>query len=105
MMMKNPCHPGEILREECLKPLDLTVTEAAKMLGISRYTLSSIINEKQGISPKMALRLAKAFNTTPEIWLNMQLHYDLAKARENINLDDVQVITKTRSHLSATINQ
>jgi addiction module HigA family antidote len=92
MPMKNPCHPGEILKEECLIPLGLTVTEAAKMLDISRYTLSSIINQKQGISTEMALRLSKAFGMSAEVWLNMQVNYDLAQVRNKVNLDNVQVI-------------
>jgi antitoxin HigA-1 len=77
--MHNPPHPGEILRELCLDPLGLTVTEAAGALGVSRKTLSSILNGHSGISPEMALRLSIAFNTTAESWLLQQLQYDLAK--------------------------
>ncbi|EKE03946.1 MAG: hypothetical protein ACD_20C00125G0002 [uncultured bacterium] len=90
MEMKNPPHPGRILKQECLKPLGLSVTEAALKLGITRQTLSEIVNGKTGISPTMALKLAKAFNTTPEFWLNMQQKYDLAQARKTAKLDDVQ---------------
>jgi antitoxin HigA-1 len=78
--MANPSHPGEILLEDYLKPLNLTVTAAAEALGVVRKTLSDIVNCKAGISTEMALRLALAFDTTPESWLNMQLAYDLARA-------------------------
>ena len=72
MQMHNPPHPGEILRELCLDALDLSVTDAAQALGVSRKTLSSILNGRSGISPEMAIRLSKAFDTTPESWLNQQ---------------------------------
>jgi addiction module HigA family antidote len=78
--MHNPPHPGEILREFCLEPLDLSVTDAAEALGVSRKTLSSILNGRAGISPEMALRLSKAFDTSPESWLNQQQQYDLWQA-------------------------
>jgi antitoxin HigA-1 len=77
--MHNPPHPGEILRELCLDPLGLTVTQAAGALGISRKTLSSILNGHSGISAEMAIRLSIAFNTTAESWLLQQLQYDLAQ--------------------------
>ena len=77
--MHNPPHPGEILRELCLDPLGLTVTQAAVALGVSRKTLSSILNGHSGISAEMAIRLSIAFNTTPESWLLQQLQYDLAQ--------------------------
>jgi len=80
MKMYNPPHPGEIVRELCLKPLGLSVTEAAQALGVSRKTLSSILNGRAGISPEMAVRLSIAFNTTAESWLRQQLQYDLAQA-------------------------
>lgn len=77
--MHNPPHPGEILRELCLGPLGLTVTQAASALDVSRKTLSSILNGRSGISAEMALRLSIAFNTTAESWLLQQLQYDLAR--------------------------
>jgi len=80
MLMHNPPHPGEILKELCLKPLGLTVTEAAKALGVSRKTLSGILNGRGGISPEMAIRLSIAFDTTAESWLNQQVQYDLWQA-------------------------
>jgi len=83
MNMHNPPHPGEIIRDLCLEPLGLSVTEAASALGVSRKTLSSILNGRSGISPEMALRLSKAFNTTPESWLNQQVLYNLWNAKKN----------------------
>lgn len=80
MTMHNPPHPGEVLRELCLKPLDMSVTKAAAALGVSRKTLSSILNGRSGISPEMAVRLSIAFDTTAESWLRQQLQYDLAQA-------------------------
>ncbi len=82
MNMHNPPHPGEIIRDLCLEPLGISVTDAAKALGISRKTLSSILNGRAGISPEMALRLSKAFNTSPESWLNQQVQYDLWQAKK-----------------------
>ena len=83
MPMKNPAHPGRIVRYDCLEPLGLSVTEGAKVLGVSRQTLNNVIHGKSGISPEMAIRLSKAFGSTPETWLRMQLAYDLAQARKN----------------------
>src|SRR3972149_2234574 len=77
MKMHNPPHPGEVLRELCLKPLGLTVTRAAAALGVSRKTLSNILNGRAGISPEMAVRLSLAFSTTAETWMNQQVQYDL----------------------------
>lgn len=79
--MHNPPHPGEVIRELCLEPLELSVTEAAEGLGVSRKTLSAILNAHAGISPEMALRLSMAFDTTPESWLNQQTQYDLWTAK------------------------
>ena len=83
MRMYNPPHPGEVLRELCLEPLGISVTDAALALGVSRKTLSSILNGRSGISPEMAIRLGKAFDTSPESWLNQQVQYDLWKAEQN----------------------
>ncbi len=77
MAMFNPPHPGETIRELCLKPLGLTVTDAAKGLGVSRKTLSSLLNGRFGIAPEMAIRLSKAFGGSPESWLIQQAQYDL----------------------------
>jgi len=75
-----PTHPGGILRRQYMEPLSLTVSDVAETLGVSRKTLSKIINERGDITPDMALRLSKAFNTTPELWLNLQRNYDLWEA-------------------------
>ncbi|HRQ65909.1 MAG TPA: HigA family addiction module antitoxin [Xanthomonadaceae bacterium] len=83
MRMHNPPHPGEVIRELCLEPLGLSVTEAAKALGVSRKTLSAILNGRAGISPEMAIRLSIAFDTTAESWLNQQTHYDLWNAEQH----------------------
>jgi len=83
MLMHNPPHPGEILRQLCLDPLGLSVTDAAKGLGISRKTLSAILNGRAGISPEMAVRLSLAFGTTSESWLNQQVQYDLWQAEKH----------------------
>ena len=84
MNMHNPPHPGEIIRDLCLEPLGLSVTYAAEALGVSRKTLSSILNGRSGISPEMALRLSKAFSTSPESWLTQQVQYDLWHAKKKI---------------------
>jgi len=81
LQMHNPPHPGEVIRELCLQPLGLSVTGAAKALGVTRKSLSQLLNGKSGISPEMALRLSMAFNTTAESWLAQQMQYDLWKAR------------------------
>lgn len=78
MAMKNPVHPGAIVLEDCLKPLNLSITDAAKLLGIGRQALSNLVNGKSSISIEMAYRLSKAFGSTPETWLGMQMAYDLA---------------------------
>ena len=83
MKMHNPTHPGEILRELCLEPLNITITEAAEALGVSRKTLSAILNGRAGISPEMAVRLSIAFGTSSDSWLNQQTQYDLWQAEQN----------------------
>jgi addiction module HigA family antidote len=80
MKMYNPPHPGEIIRELCLAPLGLSVTDAAEALGVSRKTLSAILNGRAGISPEMAIRLSMAFDTSAESWLTQQSRYDLGQA-------------------------
>lgn len=81
--MKTPPHPGETVRYDCLEPLGLTVTEGARALGVTRQALNNLVNGKSGISPEMAIRLSKAFGSSPETWLKMQLDYDLARARQH----------------------
>jgi len=89
MLMHNPPHPGEVLRQLCLDPLKLSVTEAARGLGVSRKTLSAIVNGRAGVTPEMAVRLSIAFGTSSESWLNQQLQYDLwlaEKQRKNLHV-------------------
>lgn len=81
MPLKNTPHPGLIVRHDCLEPLGLAVTAAAKALGVSRQALNNLLNGKSGISPEMAVRLAKAFGSSAETWLGIQLDYDLAQVR------------------------
>lgn len=81
--MYKPPHPGEVLRELCIEPLGLSVTEAAAGLGVSRKTLSAILNGRAGISAEMAIRLSMAFDTTPESWLNQQTQFDLWNAHQH----------------------
>lgn len=83
MLMHNPPHPGEILKELCIEPLGLTVTDAAKALGVSRKTLSTVLNGRGGISPEMAIRLSIAFDTSAESWLNQQSQFDLWQAEQH----------------------
>ena len=92
--MKNPPHPGRSIRNACLEPLGLSITEGAEVLGVTRQTLNNVVNGKSGISPEMAIRLSKAFGSPPETWLRMQLAYDLAKARK-----DESKIRVRRQHL------
>lgn len=81
-MMFNPPHPGEVIRELCLAPLGVSVTGAAKALGVSRKALSELLNGHTGVSPEMALRLSIAFDTTPESWLTQQMQFDLWQASQ-----------------------
>jgi len=83
MLMHNPPHPGEIIKELCLEPLGISVTDAAEGLGVSRKTLSAIINGRAGVSPEMAVRLSIAFDTSAESWLNQQSQFDLWRAEQN----------------------
>src|ERR1700723_1975739 len=81
MEMYNPAHPGELIREDCLKPLRLSVTAAAAGLGGTRKALSELLNGPSGVWPEMAIRLEKAGWSTAETWLRMQLQYDLSEAK------------------------
>ena len=83
MLMHNPPHPGEVIKELCLEPLGISVTAAADGLGVRRKTLSAILNGRAGISPEMAVRLSIAFDTSSESWLNQQTQYDLWQAEQN----------------------
>ena len=92
MEMYNPPHPGAILLEDWIKPLNFSITAFALKIGTSRKNLSEIVNQKCTISPVMALKLSKALNTSPELWLNLQQAYDLWQAKQTVNLDNVEVI-------------
>ena len=94
MAMKNPAHPGEVIRAFCVEPLDLTITEAAKALGVSRKTLSALLNGRCGISPEMAIRLSKAFGGSAESWLIQQAQYDLAQLEEKARDIHVQRLAR-----------
>jgi addiction module HigA family antidote len=83
MTMKNPSHPGLSVRHDCLEPLGLSVTAGAKVLGVTRQTLNNLVTGKSGISPEMAVRLDKAFGGGAEVWLGIQLDYDLAQVRQH----------------------
>ena len=92
MRMKNPPHPGRIVRQECIEPLDLTITEAANRLGVTRQTLDKLVNVKAGISPAMAIRLSKAFGSSPEMWLGLQMEYDLDQTEKTAHTINVKRI-------------
>lgn len=90
MPMKTPPHPGLLIRHDCLEPLGLTVTEGAKALGVTRQALNNVVNGKAAISPEMAVRLSKAFGSTPDTWLRLQMNYDLAQVRTRADQIDVR---------------
>ena len=90
MPMKNPPHPGLHVRQDCLVPLGLSITLAAKKLGVTRQALNNLVNGHSGISPEMAIRLSKAFGGSPEVWLRMQMNYDLAQAMKSADQIDVK---------------
>ena len=90
MGMYNPPHPGEIIKELCIEPLGLTVTDAAKSLGVTRKTFSALLNSRSGISSEMALRLSKVFGRSPEGWLKLQLQYDLWQTKQRVDLNNLK---------------
>ena len=94
-MMYNPCHPGEILWEDYLKPLDISITEFANQIGVSRKVLSDIVNEKAGISPVMSLRLSKALNKSPQFWLTIQMNHDLFQAKRK-SVESIRLVRSVR---------
>jgi len=98
MRMKNPPYPGRIVRQECIEPAGLTITEAARALGMTRQALNNLVNGKCGISPEMAIRLSKAFGSSAEIWLGLQMDYDLAQAEKNA--DRIKVARVKQKQLS-----
>ena len=92
--MKKPPHPGRVVRQECLEPLGLSVTNAAEHLGVNRNTLNNLVNERSGISPEMAVRLSKAFGGRPRMWLGLQMDHDLAQAEAKSDSIDVERIER-----------
>ena len=93
MTMKNPPHPGSVVLQECIEPLGLTITDAAVALGVTRNTLSELVNAKRGISPEMAVRLSRVFGGTEEGWLLQQAQYDLAQVRrDRIKLKKLELV-------------
>ena len=97
MAMQDPPHPGGIVKRQCLEPLGLSVTRAARGLGVTRQAMSELVNERTGISVDMAIRLSKAFGATPETWLGMQMAYDLWQARERADQIKVESFASARS--------
>jgi addiction module HigA family antidote len=89
MSLKNPTHPGVVIKHDCLDEFGLSVTDAAKVLGVSRPTISKLVNGHASVSPEMAVRLSKAFGSTPKFWLRLQLTYDLAQV--NAKADTIKV--------------
>ncbi len=98
MAMKSPSHPGFSIKENCLVPLGLSVTEAAEILGVARHTLSRVLNGRAGISPEMAIRFEKAGWSNAEFWMRRQAAYDLAQARKN---EDRIIVERSRLPVSA----
>ena len=95
MRMHNPPHPGEIIRAFCIESLNLTVTDAAKALGVTRKTFSALLNGRSGVSPEMALRLSKVFGRSPEGWLKLQLQYDLWQTQQSVDLNNLKRVKAT----------
>ena len=95
--MHNPPHPGESIRMLCFEPLGISITDAAKALGVSRKMLSQVINGRARVTPNLAVRLAKAFKTTPESWLNQQIHYDLWQETQNNDFGLVKCLVQKSS--------
>src|SRR5271163_2402081 len=98
MTMKNPPHPGLSVRNDCIEPLGLTITEAAEVLGVTRQTLNNLVNGKSGISADMAIRLGKAFGGDAETWLRLQVAYDLAQARQHEGEVKVKPVARCNLH-------
>jgi antitoxin HigA-1 len=96
MPMKNPPHPGQSVRHDCIEPLGLTITEVAAALGVTRQTLNNLVNGKSGVSADMAIRLAKAFGGDAETWLRLQMAYDLAQARQHEGEIKVTPVTRRK---------
>lgn len=107
MTMKNPPHPGRLIKSACLEPLELSITEGARILGVARPTLSNVVNGQAAISPGMAIRLEKAFGSSADAWLRMQVAFDLAEARrrETETQESLAELQKLRSHRAAHLRE
>ncbi len=103
MPMKNPPHPGETVRYDCLEPLGLSITDAAKALNVSRQALNNLVNRKSGISSEMAVRLSKVFNGSPESWMRLQLNYDLAQIERQAAAIVVKPLNKKRRKVAGIV--
>ena len=102
VIKRKPTHPGQILKEDYLEPLDLTITELSKVIGTSRKTLSKIVNGRGSVTPEMALKLSKAFDTSPEFWLNLQRNYDLWEAtQKSTDWQSINPLVKSRTFQTA----
>jgi antitoxin HigA-1 len=101
MQMKTPPHPGRIVRQECIEPLGLTVTAAALRLGVTRQNLNNVLNGKSGISPEMAIRLSKAFGSRAQVWLGLQMDYDLAQAEKKAGRIKVRRVVPNKAALAS----
>lgn len=100
MPMKTPVHPGRIVKG-CLEDLSLSITDAAQVLGVARPTISKLVNGRAALSPEMAIRLSKAFGSTPAFWLRLQLNYDLALAEKNA--DSIRVERYIPDHAADSV--
>lgn len=96
---RKPSHPGKVLKNLYLVPLSLTITEISTRIGVSRKALSKIVNEQKSVTPEMAIRLSKFFETTPDMWLNLQKNYDLWKVLNNGIVFDIQSVSSIRNSL------
>ena len=94
MLKIDPVHPGEILKDMCLLPLNLNATTLAKKIHVSASTLNRIVNGKASISPEMSIKLAKAFDTEAEFWLNLQMTYDIAIASKKVDVSNIETLSK-----------
>ncbi len=105
VIKRKPTHPGQILKEDYLEPLDLTITELSKVIGTSRKTLSKIVNGRGSVTPEMALKLSKAFDTSPEFWLNLQRNYDLWEAtQKSTDWQSINPLVKSFGQISDISN-
>jgi antitoxin HigA-1 len=98
-----PAHPGSLLKNLYLEPLGISQADCAQNLGVARKTLSMLLNERQGISAEMALRLSKAFDTTPDLWMNLQRNYDLWHAEKKVNLSKIKSYRRTKNAQAETV--